>query len=172
MQEFAVSCDYGTANPASFGLWGRCGAVWYRIAEYYYDSRREGRQQTDAEYVQKLLALVGGRRLRCVVVDPSAASFIEALRQAGLPVLKAKNDVLSGIRQTADLLRAGRIVITPGCTDALREFSLYCWDEDAPGRDRPLKQNDHAMDEIRYFAASVVAASEAPQFAACSVRRG
>lgn len=160
MQEFAVSCDYGTANPASFGLWGRCGGVWYRMAEYYYDSRREGRQQTDAEYVQKLLALVDGRKLRCVVVDPSAASFMEALRQASLPVVKAKNDVLSGIRRTADYLQAGKIVIAPCCTDALREFSLYCWDEEAPGRDRPRKQDDHAMDEIRYFV-STVAAEEA-----------
>lgn len=169
--EFAVSCDYGTANPASFGLWGRCGEVWYRIAEYYYDSRREGRQQTDAEYVRQLLKLVGGRKLRCVVVDPSAASFIEALRQADIPVIKAKNDVLSGIRRTADLLQAGKLVITPDCSDALREFSLYCWDEDAPNRDRPLKQNDHAMDEIRYFAATV-AAAEAMEPVALWVERG
>ena len=171
LTEFAVSCDYGTSNPASFGLWGRRGETWYRIGEYYYDSRREGSQKTDAEYVREMQKLVGDRHLRCVVADPSAASFITALRQAGFPVIKAKNEVLSGIRRTADLLRTGKLVITDQCPDALREFSQYCWDESAPGRDRPLKQNDHAMDEIRYFAVTVAAPPENPGFTAVSVRR-
>lgn len=43
--EYVVSCDYGTVNPASFGLWGRQSTVWYRIDEYYFDSRREGNQK-------------------------------------------------------------------------------------------------------------------------------
>ena len=171
LEEFAVSCDYGTANPASFGLWGRSGEVWYRMEEYYYDSRKEGVQKTDGEYVSELLRLAGGRKLRCVVVDPSAASFMEALRRTGLPVIKARNDVLSGIRCTAELLRCGRLVISPRCSDALREFGLYVWDEDAPGRDRPKKQWDHAMDDIRYFAHTVAAPPESAAFAAVSVRR-
>jgi hypothetical protein len=50
-EKFAMSCDYGTANPFSLGLWGLKGGVWYRLREFYYDSRREGRQKTDAEYV-------------------------------------------------------------------------------------------------------------------------
>jgi hypothetical protein len=150
LEEYAISCDYGTANPASFGLWGRRGGVWYRLKEYYYDSRREGSQKTDAEYVSQLLNLAGGRRLRAVVVDPSAASFIEALRRENLPVVKAENDVLSGIRLTASLLKSGRLVICRDCTDAIQEFSLYCWDESAGGgRDVPVKENDHAMDDIR-----------------------
>ena len=47
--KYYISCDYGTINPTSMGLWGRAGGKWYRIAEYYFDSRREKRQQTDAE---------------------------------------------------------------------------------------------------------------------------
>jgi len=154
ISEYAVSCDYGTANPASFGLWGRSRGIWYRLREYYYDSRAEGAQKTDAEYVRALLALTEGRRLRAVVVDPSAASFIEALRRENLPVLKAENDVLSGIRLTADLLKSGKLVICKGCEASAREFSLYRWDEGRSG-DAPLKKDDHAMDEIRYFASTV-----------------
>ncbi len=80
-QEWRISVDYGTANPASFGLWGRQGESWYRVGEFYYDSRREGRQKTDAEYVRDLRELAEGRRSQGVIVDPSAASFIEALRR-------------------------------------------------------------------------------------------
>ena len=156
LEEYAVSCDYGTANPASFGLWGLWGGTWYRLREYYYSSRSEGRQKTDAEYVRDLKTLCAGVTLKAVVVDPSAASFIEALRREGLPVVKANNDVLSGIRLTADLLKAGKLVICEGCDDAIREFSLYSWDERRSDRDAPLKLFDHAMDDIRYFCNTVM----------------
>ena len=59
-----------------------------------------------------------------------------------------------GIRLTARLLKEGRLVICKGCDDAVREFSLYRW-EDSGERDQPKKEHDHAMDEIRYFAATV-----------------
>ena len=152
---YAVSCDYGTANPASFGLWGKQDGVWYRLREYYYDSRSTGVQKTDAEYLDDLLGFIGELPVYDIVVDPSAASFIEALRRAGLPVRRANNDVLSGIRLCADLLKTGRIVICRGCTDAIREFALYSWNEGVSGTDSPRKEFDHAMDEIRYFAATI-----------------
>lgn len=154
MEEWRISCDYGTVNPTSMGLWGRRNGVWYRVKEFYYDSRREGRQKTDREYVRDLEELAGGRPVRRVVADPSATSFITALREAGWPVEAAENEVISGIRITADLLRQGKLVICEPCRDAIREFSLYCWDERAAG-DRVVKRFDHAMDEIRYFAVSL-----------------
>ncbi len=154
LQEWRVSCDYGTVNPMSMGLWGRRGRVWYRVEEFYYDSRREGRQKTDGEYVEELERLAAGRQVSRVIVDPSAASFMAALRQKGWPVEAADNEVLSGIRVTAELLKTGRLVICSPCRDAIREFSLYCWDEKAKG-DRVVKRFDHAMDEIRYFGMSL-----------------
>ncbi len=161
-ERWVISCDYGTANPASFGLWGKIGGTWYRVSEYYFDSRREGRQKTDSEYVDDLLALAGGRSLDCIVADPSAASFITALRRAGLPVIGAKNEVLSGIRQTAEALKERRIVICEGCADSLREMELYCWQGADSGMDAPKKENDHAMDDIRYFVTTVVNAAPRP----------
>ena len=171
LEEFAVSCDYGTRNPASFGLWGRKGDVWYRLEEFYYDSRREGRQRTDAEYAEDLKRLAGGREINLVVVDPSAASFMEELRRRGWRVKAAENDVLEGIRLTADLLRTGRLVIGPDCQDSLREFGLYCWDERFGGQDRVKKEHDHAMDDIRYFAATVAGKRREPALAAGYVER-
>ena len=150
-ERWRVSVDYGTANPTSMGLWGEKVGVWYRVEEYYYDSRREGRQQTDAEYADALERLAAGRSIERVIVDPSAASFLEALRRRGYRVVKANNDVADGIRVTADLLRQGKIVICEGCRDCLRELAQYCWDDKA-GKDAPRKEHDHAMDEMRYFA--------------------
>ena len=167
---WAISCDYGTVNPASFGLWGEKDGVWYRVKEYYYDSRVEGRQKTDGEYAEDLAALAGGRDIRWVVVDPSAASFLEVLRRAGWPVVKARNEVLGGIRLTADLLRQRRLVICENCQAAIREFALYRW-EDGGGEDRVRKEHDHAMDDIRYFAATVAAEGQEVGFGGVCVDR-
>ena len=168
-QDWHISCDYGTVNPTSMGLWGRKGESWYRVAEFYFDSRREKRQMTDGEYADALENLAGGRRLRGVIVDPSAASFIEVLRRRGIPVRKAKNDVLSGIRLTSDCLKSGKLVICDTCPDCIRELGEYLW-EPGGGKDRVRKEHDHAMDDMRYFAATVLGAS-APVFAAQSVER-
>lgn len=102
----------------------------------------------------------GGRAIEAVVVDPSAASFLETLRRAGWNVRKADNEVLSGIRRTADALKNGRIVICEPCQDAIREFGSYCWDLHSGDQDRVRKEDDHAMDEIRYFVATVVSPAE------------
>lgn len=157
--DYAVSCDYGTKNPSSFGLWGKSGEVWYRLREYYYDSRKVGVQKTDSEYVEELARLCGDISPSRVIVDPSAASFIEALTRRGFKVEKADNDVVSGIRLTASLLKSGKIKICRGCDDAVREFYRYRWDDKA-GKDTPLKQFDHAMDDIRYFAVGISKAHE------------
>ena len=166
MEAWRVSVDYGTVNPTSMGLWGRRNGVWYRVKEFYYDSRREGRQKTDAEYVRDLRALCGGKRVERVIVDPSAASFLAALRQVGFPVKAADNRVLDGIRVTAGMLREGKIILCEPCEDCLREMGLYCWES---GKEVPRKENDHAMDDLRYFAMDLQ--GETRRFAATYVER-
>lgn len=154
--DYYISIDYGTLNPFSAGLWcvGKKCAV--RIAEIYYSGREEKKQKTDEEYCDMVERLAGDKPIRAVVVDPSAASFIEALRRrSGFKVRHADNDVLNGIRTTSDFLRDGRIKIHAGCKDAIREFGLYRWDEQAES-DRVVKENDHAMDEIRYMVMTVL----------------
>ena len=78
---FFVSCDYGTVNPASFGLWGHSNGKWYRLSEYYHDSKAKGFQKTDEEYYLDLAELIGNKNVDAVIVDPSAASFIECIRR-------------------------------------------------------------------------------------------
>lgn len=154
--EFYISCDYGTVNPSSFGLWGRKNGIWYRLKEYYYDSKRKGMQKTDEEYYEALLKLAGNFKISAVICDPSAASFITLIRRHGkFKVIPAKNDVIDGIRRVSDVLKNGKLKICKDCTDSIREFSLYRWDESA-GKDAVKKENDHAMDDIRYFVSTVM----------------
>ena len=124
---------------------------------------------TDGEYADALQTLAGNREITAVIVDPSAASFLELLKRRGWRVRKAKNEVLSGIRITADLLKRGKLVICEGCSDCLREMEEYVWDLEC-GADRVKKEHDHAMDDMRYFAATVLAEKRSG-FAACAVER-
>ena len=156
LTEYAVSCDYGTVNPTSMGLWGKQGGVWYRIGEYYFDSRKEGFQKTDEEHYAALEELAGGRKLSRVVVDPSAASFIEVIRRHGkYRVVPAKNDVVDGIRRVSAALKDGRVRICKNCAAARREFQLYRWNTSGHA-DAPVKEHDHAMDDIRYFVTTAM----------------
>lgn len=153
---YFISVDYGTLNPFSAGLWCLNGGRAVRIREYYYSGREKQAMKTDEEYYAQLEKLAGDLPIECVVVDPSAASFIAAIRRHGrFAVRRARNDVLDGIRLTSMLLRAGRILIHRDCKDAIREFGLYRWDEKSEA-DRPVKENDHAMDDIRYFCSTVL----------------
>ena len=166
-----VSCDYGTVNPTSMGLWGESGGVWYRLGEYYYASRQTGISRTDEEHYTALEQLCSGRTIDCVVIDPSAASFMECIRRHGrFRVIPAKNDVLSGIRRVSDALKSGRIRIHTSCKDSIREFSLYQWNEKAGG-DVPLKEHDHAMDDLRYFVSTILAKEEKSPFFVASLTR-
>ena len=45
-------------------------------------------------------------------------------------------------------------MVWDGCKDSIREFGGYRW-MDGP-EDQPVKENDHAMDDIRYFVETVV----------------
>ena len=165
-----ISCDYGTVNPTSMGLWGRCGGVWYRVKEFYFDSRAKMQQMTDEEYAAAMKKLAEKRTVTAVIVDPSAASFIAVLRREGWHVKKACNDVLAGIRLTADCLKSGKVVICQGCGDCLREMEEYVWDLTTPDRDRVKKEHDHAMDDMRYFVSTVLGKSTGG-FTACAVER-
>lgn len=170
-EKYAVSCDYGTVNPSSFGLWGKNGAVWYRIDEYYFDSAKEGTRRTDEEHYEGLCALIAGRDISYIVCDPSAASFIQCIMRHGqYRVRQARNDVVSGIRRVQDFIRADRLLINKRCTDILREFTLYRWDESA-GKDCPVKEHDHAMDDMRYFVTSLNEEETSSGFTALSLER-
>lgn len=154
--EYYISCDYGTLNPFSAGLWCWDGKKATRIREYYYSGRNERSNKTDEEYYTELERLAGDLTVKPVIVDPSAASFIEVIRRhKRFRVHKAVNDVMPGIVTTSRYIQDGTIKVHRSCKDAIREFGLYRWDEKST-EDKPIKENDHAMDDIRYFTMTIL----------------
>lgn len=175
VSRWVLSLDYGTQNAFSAGLWGLYGTVWYRVKEYYYSGRETGVQKTDEEYATDLDGFVsfltdgdepvinGYNKLR-VIVDPSAASFIALLRKRGkYHVIPADNAVADGIRETATAMQLGKIKVSPVCKAWIKEAQGYVWDETAAD-DRPVKENDHAMDDTRYFVKTMGVAKPRNQY--------
>lgn len=149
--EYIVSIDYGTVNPFSAGLWAFDGKNSQREAELYYNSREAGKRVDDEAYYKMLKELIGDRKVSCIIIDPSAASFIEVIKKYGeYTVKKADNDVLDGIRVVTTMLNKGLLKIYKDCTSCINEFGLYCWDEEK-NNDTVIKENDHAMDDTRYY---------------------
>ncbi len=154
--QYYISCDYGTMNPFSAGLWGRYKGVWYRVKEYYHNGRASKNVRTDEQYYKDLETLAENLPIRSVIVDPSAASFIACIRKHGrFNVTSAENDVLNGIRNVATCLQEKKILFNDCCKATVSEFKSYVWDEKS-GEDKPTKENDHAMDDIRYFVNTVI----------------
>lgn len=153
--DYYISIDYGTQNPFAAGLWCVRGDKAIRVAEYYYSGKEKLIQKTDEEYADEVGRLMDGKKIKKIVVDPSAASFILALRRRGHKVVKANNAVMDGIRRTAQYLKNGNIKIHRSCVAAIGEFGLYRWDDKSTG-DKVIKENDHTMDEIRYFCSTIM----------------
>ncbi len=153
---YYVSIDYGTVNPTSMGLWCVAEGEAVRVREYYHDSRTKLSQLTDEEYYTQLENLAEGHIISEVIIDPSAASFIQTIKRHGrFSVKKANNNVLNGIRTTSTFLQNNKLFFSQECRDILREFGMYCWDT-AAAEDRVIKQHDHAMDDMRYFCNTIL----------------
>lgn len=155
-EELAISCDYGTQNAFAALLWARIGKVWHLIAEYRYSGRDTGHQKTDDDYVRDMERFVDRlpqdkRKGLLMIIDPSAASFIAAIRRSRYEfrVRKADNDVADGIRDTAVCLQRGAVRIFDTCKETIKEIEGYVWDDKT--EDKPVKENDHMMDAMRYF---------------------
>lgn len=154
--DYYISIDYGTHNPFSAGLWCVAKTEAVRIGEYYYCGREERKEKTPEEYYSEVKRLAGGRDIKCLIVDPSADAFIATVKKHHeFKVRGAVNDVLPGIQTTAEMIASGKVKIHESCEDAIREFGLYRWDEKAES-DRVVKENDHAMDEVRYMVMTVL----------------
>lgn len=159
LDDIYISIDYGTQNATVFLLWrkGKDG-IWYCTKEFYYSGRDEKKQKTDKEFADELEEFTKDFKIKKIIVDPSAASFIAELKQRGFRIKKAKNDVIDGIRFVGSLLNEEKIQFSKECVNTLKEFNSYIWDVKATdrGEDKPVKTNDHAMDAVRYFCYTII----------------
>lgn len=152
-----VGVDYGTASTTAFVMVeynSEVSPTLFVSKEYYWDSKKMGRQKNNTEFAEDFLKFVEGHPVKFVYIDPSAASFKLELRRLGLqvPIKDAINDVLNGIQEISTLLANGDLKISKNCRNLIEEIQSYSWDtkKSENGLDAPIKKFDHLCDSLRY----------------------
>lgn len=148
--------DYGASNAFACVLIRVSdlpgGGILWAEKEYYYDAKKQQRQKTNSEYLRDIISFFGDFDVRCVYLDPSAASFKAELSRNGIHTAETNNEVYDGILSLTNALKNGVLEIGSNCPNLIREIEGYCWDPKASrqGNDEPLKKDDHAVDALRY----------------------
>ncbi len=158
---WVAGVDYGTTNNfacmlmgVSTGRYTQTGTVRWFEKEYVWDSHKMGRQKTNSEYADDVLAFLEPYGVKNVYVDPSAASFKLELRRRGFQVVDANNDVFNGVNYMVSEVNRGALLICADCENMIREVESYVWDpkKSDKGFDQPLKKDDHCIDAARYVS--------------------
>ena len=162
---YIVGIDYGTTNATAAVMCAITPNQWPQMrveAEYYYDSAIVGRPKSDAELVKDIKDFCGYKNVSAIYVDPAAASFKIAMRQADLPVLDANNDVLLGIKTLGKFITGKNIVVQHGCKTTIEQIQSYAWCPKAAerGEDKPIKSGDHISDALRYSCTPFMSTGE------------
>lgn len=157
-----IGIDYGQSNATVFLL---CGLgsdnKLYILDEYYHEGKVDPIQKSPSKYAKDYnkWKLKNGVdeipvNVEHVYIDPSAKGFMLQLYEDGeRQVRQADNEVLRGIELISSLIDNNILRILSKCVNTIKEFSSYSWDPKAQkrGEDKPIKQNDHAMDALRYI---------------------
>jgi phage terminase large subunit len=153
LSNWIVGADEGYTNPTVLLAVGFDGdGRAYIVSEWYMRQVLQDEVLDEAWQLHKAYHPV-------FKVDPSAAGMIAAMGQRGILAEGARTEVMDGIRQVkARLARAGdgkpRLFVHSSCVNTIAEFESYCWKKVRDSyTDQPEKQNDHAMDSVRYALA-------------------
>ena len=151
-----IAADIGHTNPTAFlrlGA-GEDGRIWV-LDEYYHQVGISVSAKSPKQYAFDMAAFAAKwpSAPDVVVIDPAAEGFILQLREdSNLRIRAADNAVLEGIQLVSSAIDAGVLMIHPRCRHLIDELQGYAWDPKAQqrGEDKPVKQNDHACDALRY----------------------
>lgn len=139
--------DFGFTNPAAAISIVKDNDGKYFVTEEWYR-----RQHTDIQIAEYVLALKWNE----CYADPESASGCEELRRKGVntrDVLKNKDSVRNGINVVRELFKANRLFIHESCKNLIWELETYSYPDRKPDHneeENPIKENDHALDALRY----------------------
>ena len=138
--------DFGYTNPF-VALWG---SVDEDGRLHIYDEHYKRRELMEYHAEQ----ILSRGECEWYVADHDAQDVAE-LRAYDIPTAPAKKAVLAGIQKVMSRLIVQpdgrpRLTIHPRCVNLLREIGTYRWREQS-SKEEPVKENDHAMDALRYM---------------------
>lgn len=160
---WVAGVDYGVSNAfscllvgVSTGKYTQTGKVMWVEKEYYWDSKKTGRQKINSEFADDVQAFLEPYGVKQIYIDPSALAMKLELQRRGLRVVEANNDVYNGIQMMTSEMGKGNLFVCKDCPNLIREIESYVWDPRKAklGEDAPIKKGDHAVDALRYIMAT------------------
>lgn len=161
-----LSIDPGLNNPLSCHWYARDfdGNV-YVIAEHYEAKRDVAYHAEKIREISRLLNWHTDKFGRISALIDSAAnqrtlngakSVAELFAEQGISVnTRVNKDVYTGVNKVKSLLKPldgpPKLYVFSCCHHMISEFKGYFWGEG----DSPIKKDDHAMDELRYYVCSL-----------------
>jgi len=134
---FNPLADLGLADPR-----GLAASIQPVVLDEVYESRL-----TDDDLAREVTALQERYGEGIVYCDPAEPGSIETFRREGLDAIDADNDVTPGIKTVTQ--HDHDLRVHARCQNVINEFGMYQY-RDGGDSDRVRKQNDHAMDALRY----------------------
>lgn len=139
--------DFGFTNPAAVYTIKKDKDSNYWITDEWY---KKGK--TDAQIAEYVAALKWNE----CYPDPECAGGIKELEDRDVnvrEVIKGKDSVRNGINTVRELFKSNRLFISNTCENLIWELETYSYPEkksDKNEEENPIKENDHALDAIRY----------------------
>lgn len=151
--------DYGVSNAFACVLVGintgistQTGKRLWVEKEYYWDSKKQGRQKLNSEFAEDVKDFLEPYAVKQIYIDPSALAMKLELQRKGMHVVEANNDVFNGIETMTNEMAKGNLYVLSECKNLIREIQNYVWDskKSTQGDDAPVKKADHCCDALRY----------------------
>ncbi len=151
----AGAIDFGYTNPFVF-LWfyfDKSNETWYLADEYYVSEKTV---RAHCEELKKK------RKPNLFLLADHDAEDRATMAECGFLTLTADKDISTGIQAVLRLLEAEhgvKLRIFRSCVHTIEEFSIYSWEDPKDNKNAkeiPIKNHDHAMDALRYFALRVI----------------
>ena len=149
--------DFGATHATCMmfgGVYKKNKRDWRIVQEYYDENSDKTTYDHYVGFLNECRNLGVDPNSMIIAIDPAAKVLRQEFLRHGLNVIKAKNEVLAGIEFTRNVLYSGALVLCDRCRMLRSQFSTYSWDPKASerGDEKPIKQNDDAVDALRYFA--------------------
>ena len=139
-----LGIDFGYTNPSSIIPINIDGDNHYWILEEFYKTHQTTEQIAEQAKLYKPTK---------VYADPAEPDRIEILRKSGLNCRDVSKDIVAGVDRVRELFKQGRIHISADCKNLIHELETYRYPEKKPDQneqEKPVKENDHALDALRY----------------------
>ena len=159
-----ISIDPGLNNPLSCHWYAEYDGDIYVIAEHFESGKDVAYHAQRIKEISSSLdwPLYNGRI--CALIDSAAGqktlasskSVVDLFYENGILVNpKVNKDMFSGINVVKRYLKDGQgkahLFIFKNCINLIQEFKSYWWSDKS---DNPVKKDDHALDELRYYLVS------------------